>query len=216
MLLPEDELPLPDIGDYVQHLIELVRCCRLFLYRFRSSPITMCCLFSIVLFTATWVLSLVISCVSPKLGPDPPPLQLTSPPWAFWRERTNDANMPRILLWHRDMTPSSNTAERWPSSDVINCSLSVPAAFPALPVKQSVQCEVTDNRVRLEWSDAVVFDAERVSPVDMPAVRTGFQSWVLWARKHVSPLGGTATSRNETRLDVLTCDASHPAVGHAV
>ncbi|KAL1468583.1 hypothetical protein MTO96_041395 [Rhipicephalus appendiculatus] len=88
--------------------------------------------------------------------------------------------MPRILLWHRAVTPSAEAEDRGSSSNVTYCWTS------------AVACEVTDNRSWLESSDAVVFQAERVSPEDMPSVRTGFQNWVLWTRKHVAPVGGTS------------------------
>ncbi|KAL1468587.1 hypothetical protein MTO96_041399 [Rhipicephalus appendiculatus] len=148
-------------------------------------------------------------------GPSKPepdaPLELASPPSTFWRGRKQDNDMPRILLWHRDTTPSADAKDHLPSSssNVANCSLSVSDA--AASGLTSVRCEVTDDRTRIEWSDAVVFQAERVSPEDMPTCRAGFQNWVLWTRDHVSPVGGTAPYLEKTRA-VHRCGHSHPKV----
>ncbi|KAH7972512.1 hypothetical protein HPB52_012738 [Rhipicephalus sanguineus] len=134
--------------------------------------------------------------------PDPP-LELVSPPLTYWRDRAMDNGMPRILLWHRDATPSHDAREQWP--------LSCPLRDPGDPGVTWISCEVTDNRSRVEWSDAVVFQAERVSPDDMPTRRTGFQNWVLWTRNHVSPVGGSGQYLENMR-DVHMCGRTHPKV----
>ncbi|KAH7955323.1 alpha-(1,3)-fucosyltransferase 7 [Rhipicephalus sanguineus] len=109
----------------------------------------------------------------------------TSAPWAYWRMRKNDGGMPRILLWNRVMRPLSYDLDlpdiktRW-SSHTIHC------LFEGARSGEAV-CEITDNRTRFEWSDAVVFEADRVNMLDLPRRSPKFPMWVLWAVTHVSP-----------------------------
>ncbi|KAH7941931.1 hypothetical protein HPB49_018586 [Dermacentor silvarum] len=129
------------------------------------------------------------------------PFSMPSPPWTFWRQRKYDSGMPRILLWNRVAGWSS-----W--YNVTICPLSA-AAAAAAGDELSVACEITDSRARLVWSDAVVFEAERISPKDMPSRRLEFQTWVLWTQSHVSPVGGS--SFLESRA-VETRGHSHPGI----
>ncbi|XP_050028977.2 alpha-(1,3)-fucosyltransferase 7-like [Dermacentor andersoni] len=110
-------------------------------------------------------------------------------PWAYWRLRKNDNGIPRILLWNRIMRPLSfdlnvrGLHTRW-SSNVTTCPLDGDV---------SVACEITDNRTRLMWSDAVVLEADRLDTLDLPsderkiAMHTKFPMWILWAQDHYSP-----------------------------
>ncbi|KAL3205327.1 hypothetical protein MRX96_011223 [Rhipicephalus microplus] len=143
---------------------------------------------------AVLYVSLQLVLFSLRLDEPDPSLEMASPPWSDWRHRKMDNGMPRILLWHRDATPSHDDAKerRRPSSSsssVTYCPLHSAGDHD----ERWISCEVTDNRSTLEWSDAVVFQAEQVSPEDMPTRRPGFQKWVLWTRKHVSPVGGSGT-----------------------
>lgn len=139
------------------------------------------------------------------------PLALRSPPWTFWRQRKHDNEMPRILLWNRATGPHSDAAdfaESRPSSwwsNVTSCPSSSPAGD-----ERWVSCEITDNRARLLWSDAVVFEAERLSAEDVPSRRVDFQTWVLWTQSHVSSVGGS--SLHESR-PVEARGHYHPDIG---
>ncbi|KAL3205326.1 hypothetical protein MRX96_011222 [Rhipicephalus microplus] len=173
---------------------------RLFLHRFCTSPITLVFLACIGLLLTVSVVYTVIVCVYSAVMSGYP-LELDSPPWTFWRGRTRDNGMPRILLWHGTVTQPADA--RSSSSNVTYCQTSVGRS-------RLLRCEVTDDRSWLESSDAVVFQAERVSPEDMPSRRPAFQNWVLWTRHHVSPVGGPATSWRDPRLAFATCRRTHP------
>ncbi|KAH8027214.1 hypothetical protein HPB51_003656 [Rhipicephalus microplus] len=173
---------------------------RLLLHRFCKSPITMVFLACIGLFlTVSVVYTVIMSVYSAVMSGYP--LELDSPPWTFWRGRTRDNGMPRILLWHGTVTQSAGARSSF--SNVTYCKTFVGRS-------RLLRCEVTDDRSVLESSDAVVFQAERVSPEDMPSRRPAFQNWVLWTRQHVSPVGGPATSWRDPRLAFATCRRTHP------
>ncbi|KAH6934608.1 hypothetical protein HPB50_025694 [Hyalomma asiaticum] len=111
------------------------------------------------------------------------PLPSTEP-WEYWRLRKSDHGYPRILLWNRIMKPFSDEnasdAEMQWSWNLTGC-----------PVRgrrtHTVFCEITDNRSRFEWSDAIVFEANRLSMYDLPNRWPRFPIWVLWAPIHLSP-----------------------------
>ncbi|KAK8772104.1 hypothetical protein V5799_017090 [Amblyomma americanum] len=127
--------------------------------------------------------------------------QWPAPPWLFWRERTGDRPFPRILLWnhftwpgwrlHRDPLFSK---EPW-LTQVIQCSIGS---------VRSVTCEVTDNRHMLMWTDAIVFESDRVTALDLPKNRSRSQLWVLWARTHLSPENLRAVADNDLRTGSFT------------
>lgn len=112
----------------------------------------------------------------------------SSVPWA-WQLRKNDHGIPRILLWNRIMRPLSfdlnvpDLHTRW-SSNVTACPVGGDI---------SVLCEITDNRSRLMWSDAIVFEADRLDTLDLPIERhelpmhPDFPMWILWVQNHLSP-----------------------------
>ncbi|KAH7983739.1 hypothetical protein HPB52_014042 [Rhipicephalus sanguineus] len=153
----------------------------------------------------TFVLVLSVQWLSmyfPRPREPDPPLELVSPPLTYWRDRAMDNGMPRILLWHRDATPSHDAREQWP--------LSCPLRDPGDPGVTWISCEVTDNRSRVEWSDAVVFQAERVSPDDMPTRRTGFQTGSSGPGTTSRPSVDRTVPR-ELR-DVHMCGRTHPKV----
>uniref|UniRef100_A0A6M2CYS2 Fucosyltransferase n=1 Tax=Rhipicephalus microplus TaxID=6941 RepID=A0A6M2CYS2_RHIMP len=116
---------------------------------------------------------------------DPLAQQDSPEPWAYWRWRKNDNGMPRILLWNRIMRPLSydvslpGIKQRW-SSHTIHCLHENARSGEAM-------CEITDNRTRFEWSDAVVFEAGRLNMLDLPRRSTKFPMWVLWVVTHLSP-----------------------------
>ncbi|KAH6934607.1 hypothetical protein HPB50_025693 [Hyalomma asiaticum] len=121
-------------------------------------------------------------------------------PWAFWRLRKHDSGIPRILLWDGIKksfsydNESSETKMRW-SSNITEC-----------PFEEArsgmVECEITDNRYRFEWSDAVVFEANRLSTYDLPHIWPRFPMWVLWAQIHLSP--DSEFTHNSYPYDVRT------------
>ncbi|KAL1475306.1 hypothetical protein MTO96_037380 [Rhipicephalus appendiculatus] len=159
---------------------------RHFKKRSKRAPQTMSCLTKATLCICASVLIGTLVCLfywhsqTDVLAP-----QESSVPWAYWRVRKNDIGMPRILLWNRVMRPLSYDLDL-PDIEVRWSSRNIRCLYGGARAGEAV-CEITDNRTQFAWSDAVVFEADRVNMLDLPRRSPKFPMWVLWGVAHLSP-----------------------------
>lgn len=113
-------------------------------------------------------------------------------PWLPWRDRTDDVGVPRILVWNR---PSLETGvvPHWLWKTPRACSKGSTHG----PRRE---CEVTNDRDLLMKSDAILFHANHLNPVDLPNWRANLQMWVFWVHTPLPLADSSAATQSALSL----------------